>query len=129
MERIVITGMGTVNPLGLTVAETWKNVVNGVSGVGPITLFDSTPLLGHISAELKGFDPTKYMDAKEVRRRDRFEQMAAVPAKEAIESSGLKITESNAGRIGVIISSAIGGLTTLQDAVLTANSNNPRRVN
>jgi beta-ketoacyl-acyl-carrier-protein synthase II len=129
MERVVITGMGTVNPIGLTVAETWKNVTNGVSGVGPITLFDSSPLLVHIAAEVKGFDPAKYMDAKEARRRDRFEQLTAVAANEAIRSSGLVVTEENAGRIGVVISSAIGGLTTLQEAVLIANSDNPRRVN
>jgi 3-oxoacyl-[acyl-carrier-protein] synthase II len=129
MERVVITGMGTVNPIGLTVAETWKNVTNGVSGVGPITLFDSSPLLVHIAAEVKGFDPAKYMDAKEARRRDRFEQLTAVAANEAIGSSGLTVTEENAGRMGVVISSAIGGLTTLQEAVLIANSDNPRRVN
>jgi 3-oxoacyl-[acyl-carrier-protein] synthase II len=129
MERIVITGMGTVNPLGLAVADTWKNVTEGVSGVGPITLFDSSPLLVHIAAEVKGFDPANYMDAKEARRRDRFEQLTAAAAKEAIRSSGLEVTEANAGRIGVVISSAIGGLTTLQEAVLIANNDNPRRVN
>ncbi len=128
MERIVITGMGTVNPLGLTVADTWKNVTEGVSGVGLITLFDSSPLLVHIAAEVKGFDPANYMDAKEVRRRDRFEQLTAAAAKEAIRSSGLEVTEANAGRIGVVISSAIGGLTTLQEAVLIANNDNPRRI-
>ena len=129
MERVVITGMGTVNPIGFTVAETWKNVTAGVSGVGPITLFDASSLLVHIAAEVKGFDPVKYMDAKEARRRDRFEQLTAVAANEAIQSSGLTVTEENAGRIGVVISSAIGGLTTLQEAVLIANTDNPRRVN
>ena len=128
MERIVITGMGTLNPLGLTVAETWKNVTAGVSGVGPITMFDSSSLLVHIAAEVKGFDPANYMDAKEARRRDRFEQLTAAAAKEAIQSSGLEVTEANAGRIGVIISSAIGGLTTLQEAVLIVNNDNPRKV-
>jgi 3-oxoacyl-[acyl-carrier-protein] synthase II len=128
MERIVITGMGTLNPLGLTVAETWKNVTAGVSGVGPITMFDSSSLLIHIAAEVKGFDPANYMDAKEARRRDRFEQLTAAAAKEAIQSSGLEVTEANAGRIGVIISSAIGGLTTLQEAVLIVNNDNPRKV-
>ncbi|MFZ1041394.1 MAG: beta-ketoacyl-ACP synthase II [Anaerolineales bacterium] len=128
MERIVITGMGTVNPLGLTVDETWKNVTEGVSGVGPITLFDSSSLLVHIAAEVKGFDPANYMDSKEARRRDRFEQLTAAAAKEAIHSSGLEVTEANAGRIGVVISSAIGGLTTLQEAVLIANKDNPRRI-
>jgi beta-ketoacyl-acyl-carrier-protein synthase II len=129
MERIVITGMGTVNPLGLTVADTWKNVTEGVSGVGPITIFDSSSLLVHIAAEVKGFDPANYMDAKEARRRDRFEQLTSAAAREAIQSSGLDVTEANAGRIGVVISSAIGGLTTLQEAVLIANNDNPRRVN
>ena len=129
MERIVITGMGTVNPLGLTVAETWKNVTEGVSGVAPITIFDSSSLLVHIAAEVKGFDPANYMDAKEARRRDRFEQLTSAAAKEAIQSSGLDVTEANAGRIGVVISSAIGGLTTLQEAVLIANNDNPRKVN
>jgi 3-oxoacyl-[acyl-carrier-protein] synthase II len=83
----------------------------------------------HIAAEVKGFDPANYMDAKEARRRDRFEQLTAVAANEAIQSSGLTVTEENAGRIGVVISSAIGGLTTLQEAVLIANTDNPRRVN
>jgi 3-oxoacyl-[acyl-carrier-protein] synthase II len=128
MERIVITGMGTLNPLGLTVAETWKNVTEGVSGVGPITMFDSSSLLVHIAAEVKGFDPANYMDAKEARRRDRFEQLTAAAAKEAIQSSGLEVTEANAGRIGVVISSAIGGLTTLQEAVLIVNNDNPRKI-
>ncbi len=64
MERIVITGMGTVNPLGMTVAETWKNVTEGVSGVGPITQFDHSNLMVHIAARSKNFDPENYMDGK-----------------------------------------------------------------
>lgn len=127
-ERIVITGMGTVNPLGLNVRESWKNAIAGVSGVGPITLFDSSPLQVHIAAEVKGFAPENYMDAKEARRRDRFEQMAIASAKQALEQSGLVITESNAGRIGVIISSAIGGLASLQDAIMINHLEGPRRV-
>ena len=70
MEKVVITGMGTVNPLGLTVKESWQNAVNGVSGVGPITLFDPALLNVHFAAEVKNFDPSQYMDAKEARRRD-----------------------------------------------------------
>ena len=128
MERVVITGMGTVNPLGLTVEESWKNAVNGVSGVGPITLFDSSPLNVHFAAEVKGFDPDRYMDSKEARRRDRFEQLGAAAAKEAMASSGLEITGANAGRIGVLVSSAIGGLKSLQDAVITNYTEGPRRV-
>ncbi len=128
MERVVITGMGTINPLGLTVEESWKNAINGISGVGPITLFDSSSLNVHIAAEVKGFVPEKYMDAKEARRRDRVEQLGAAAAKDALENSGLQITEANAGRIGVLISSAIGGIKSLQDAVITNYVEGPRRV-
>jgi beta-ketoacyl-acyl-carrier-protein synthase II len=128
MERVVITGMGTVNPLGLTVEESWQNVVNGVSGVGPITLFDSASLNVHFAAETKNFAPEEYMDPKEARRRDRFEQLGAAAARMALENSGLEITESNTGRIGVLVSSAIGGIKSLQDAVITNYTDGPRRV-
>src|SRR5215216_1401380 len=128
MERIVITGMGTVNPLGITVEESWRNVVNGVSGVGPITLFDPSALNVHFAAEVKGFEPDKYMDAKEARRRDRFEQLGAAAAKDALASSGIEITEANTGRIGVLVSSAIGGIKSLQDAVIMNHTEGPRRV-
>jgi beta-ketoacyl-acyl-carrier-protein synthase II len=126
--RIVITGMGTVNPLGLSVRESWDNVIAGVSGVAPITLFDSSSLAVHIAAEVKGFKPENYMDPREARRRDRFEQFTIAAAREALTDSGLEITEANAGRIGVIISSAIGGLQSLQDAVLVNHTEGPRRV-
>ena len=128
MERVVITGMGTVNPLGLNVAESWGNVVNGVSGVGPITLFDPSPLGVHFAAEVKNFEPEKFMDPKEARRRDRFEQLGTAAANEALASSGLEITEANAGRIGVLVSSAIGGIKSLQDGVITNHTEGPRRV-
>ncbi|MHB8778279.1 MAG: beta-ketoacyl-ACP synthase II [Anaerolineales bacterium] len=127
-DRIVITGMGTVNPLGLSVKETWGNLIAGVSGVGLITIFDSSPLQVHIAAEVKNFKPEDFMDAKESRRRDRFEQFAIAAAKQALLQAGLEITEKNAGRIGVIISSAIGGLQSLQDAILTNFTEGPRRV-
>lgn len=127
-DRIVITGMGTVNPLGLSVMETWGNLIAGNSGVGPITSFDSSALQVHIAAEVKGFKPENFMDAKEARRRDRFEQFAIAAAKQALLQSGMEITEKNAGRIGVIISSAIGGLQSLQEAILTNFTEGPRRV-
>ena len=128
MDKIVITGMGTVNPLGLAVEETWKNAVNGVSGVGPITLFDSAPLNVHFAAEVKGFNPDNYMDSKEARRRDRFEQLGTAAARDAIINSGLEITEANTGRIGVLVSSAIGGIKSLSEAVITNHTEGPRRV-
>jgi len=127
-ERVVITGMGTVNPLGLNVAEAWKNAVEGVSGVGPITLFDPANLLVKIACEVKGFVPENYMEAREARRRDRFEQLSTAAVREAMTSSGLTISEANAGRVGVIISSAIGGLRSLQDAVILNHEEGPRRV-
>lgn len=127
-DRIVVTGMGTVNPLGLSVKESWENAVAGRSGVGPITLFDSSPLQVHIAAEVKDFKPEDFMDGKEARRRDRFEQLAIAAARQALEQSGFEIHERNTGRIGVIISSAIGGLQSLQDATLTNYKEGPRRV-
>jgi beta-ketoacyl-acyl-carrier-protein synthase II len=128
MEKVVITGMGTVNPLGLTVEESWKNVTGGVSGVAPITLFDSSHVGVRIAAEVKNFAPENYMEAKESRRRDRFEQLATAAAQEAIRHSGLEINEANAARIGVIVSSAIGGINALQDAVHVIASDGARRV-
>jgi len=127
-ERIVITGMGTVSPLGLNVRETWENAIHGVSGVAPITLFDASNSLVKIACEVKNFVPERYMDAREARRRDRFEQFATVAAREAWEQSGLEVTEENAGRIGVVISSAIGGLKSLQDAIVTLKDEGPRRI-
>jgi beta-ketoacyl-acyl-carrier-protein synthase II len=128
MERIVITGMGTVNPLGLNVADSWKNVTEGVSGVGPITQFDHSNQQVHIAAEVKGFDPTHLLEHREARRRDRFELLASVAASEAVKSAGLEITEANAGRVGVVVSSAIGGLKSLEDAVITNHRDGPRRI-
>ena len=127
-ERIVITGMGTVSPLGLNVRETWENAIHGVSGVAPITLFDASNSLVKIACEVKNFVPERYMDAREARRRDRFEQFATVAAREAWEQSGLEVTEENAERIGVVISSAIGGLKSLQDAIVTLKDEGPRRI-
>lgn len=126
----MITGMGTVNPLGLNAKESWENVIAGKTGVAPITVFDShaAELNVHVAAEVKNFVPANFMDAKEARRRDRFEQFAIAAAREAMNQSGLQITESNAGKIGVIISSAIGGLTSLQEAILTNHEFGPRKV-
>ena len=127
-DRVVVTGMGTVNPLGLNVSESWKNVTNGFSGVKPITLFDAAALQVKIACEVKNFIPEDFMEAREARRRDRFEQFSTAAAKEALESSGLEITEANASQVGVIISSAIGGLQSLQDAIITNHTEGPRRV-
>jgi beta-ketoacyl-acyl-carrier-protein synthase II len=126
--RVVITGMGTVNPLGLNVAETWGNMLRGASGVGPITLFDASDLLVRIACEVRGFDPARYMEAREARRRDRFEQFASAAAKEAVAQAGLEVREDERGRVAVIVSSAVGGLASLQDTIMTMHNEGPRRV-
>ncbi len=128
MKKIVITGMGTVNPLGLNVADTWQNIINGVSGVAPITRFDALGWQAQIACEVKGFDPKEYMPIKEARRRDRFEQFGVVAAQEALNNSGLEVTSENASRIGILVSSAMGGLESLQKAIYTLKDHRARRV-
>lgn len=128
-ERIVITGLGTVNPVGNTVDETWENIVHGVSGLGPLTLFDTSGFLVKVACETKGFDPTPYLDAREIRRRDRYELFAAAAAQQAIMQAGLEINDENAPRIGTVISAAIGGITSLEEGVLAVSEGGPRRAN
>lgn len=128
MNRVVITGVGALTPLGLNVKETWEAAKNGKSGVGPITLFDASNFLVKIAAEVKGFDPSLTMDAKEARRRDRYEQFAVAATHEALLDSGLTVTEQNAGRIGIFVGSGGGGLISIQEAVETMVASGPRRV-
>jgi beta-ketoacyl-acyl-carrier-protein synthase II len=127
-RRVVITGMGTLNPVGHTVAETWDHITNGVSGVGPITSFDPKDFLVKIACEVKNFDPARYMDIKEARRRDRYQQLATAAAQEALANSGLCITPENAERVAVIVSSAVGGGKTFQDNVDIMRQSGPRRI-
>ena len=127
-DRVVITGIGTINALGLSVKETWENAVNGVSGVAPITLFDPSELLVQIACEVKDFIPEIYMSVRQARRRDRFQQFASVAAKEAIDQAGLDIQESESGRVGVIVSSAIGGVKAFEDSVYTLIEDGARRI-
>jgi len=127
-ERVVITGVGAVSPLGLTAAESWQNAVNGISGVGPITQFDASDFLVQIAGEVKNFRAEEYMQAREARRRDRSEQLAAAAAQEAIRQAGLEVNQAGAGRIGVTVSSAIGGLATFQETVNVVRDEGPRRV-
>jgi 3-oxoacyl-[acyl-carrier-protein] synthase II len=126
-EKIVITGLGTVNALGNNVEETWDRAVKGVSGLGPLTLFDTTEYLVKVACETKGFDPTLYLDPREIRRRDRYELFSAAAVAQALKHSGLEIKESEAERIGVVISAAIGGITALEQGVIDIVSGGPRR--
>lgn len=127
-EKIVVTGMGTINPLAHNVKDTWDKALKGVSGVGPITLFDDEDFLVHIACEVKDFDPAEYFEVSEVRRRDRHQLFAAYAVLEALKQSGLEITEENAPRIGTVVSAAIGGLFTLEEGAITVHDNGPRRV-
>jgi 3-oxoacyl-[acyl-carrier-protein] synthase II len=127
-NRVVVTGLGGVCPLGLNIAETWEALVAGKSGVERITLFDPEGFETQIAAEVKGFDPANYMSSKEARRNDRFSQMAVAASLEAVRQANLKIDESNRNDIGVIIGSGIGGLTTLFEQTRVLLEKGPRRV-
>jgi 3-oxoacyl-[acyl-carrier-protein] synthase II len=107
--RVVVTGMGAVTPLGLSVEETWQGLVEGRSGIGPITTFDASAFPVRIMGEIKGFDPGNYMDAKEAKRMARFSQLAVAAAKQAVEDARLTIEESNAEDVGVVLGTGIGG--------------------
>jgi 3-oxoacyl-[acyl-carrier-protein] synthase II len=114
-RRVVVTGMGAVSPLGLSVPELWQGIVEARSGVGPITLFDPAGFDTRFAAEVKGFDPAQLMDRKEARRTDRFVQLAVVASQEALRTSELQITDANRDEVGVFIASGIGGIGTLSE--------------
>jgi len=126
--KVVVTGMGTINPIGNNVGDTWENLVNGVSGIGPVTLFDAKDFKVRIACEIKNFDPGDVLSARDVRRRDRFELFAALAAREAVLQSGLDINDELAEQTSVIVSSAIGGLTALQDGFDTLYSKGASRI-
>ncbi|MEK7281625.1 MAG: beta-ketoacyl-ACP synthase II [Chloroflexota bacterium] len=111
MNRVVVTGIGAISPLGLSMEETWVGLMEGRSGVGAITLFDVSAYPTKFGAEVKGFDPLNYLDRKEVRHMDRFCQFAVVAASQAIQAAQLKVDANNESDIGVFLGSGIGGLT------------------
>lgn len=127
-RRVVVTGMGAISPLGLSVAELWQGIVTARSGVGPITLFDPAGFDTRFAAEVKGFDPTNYMDRKEARRTDRFVQFAVAATKEALRDAELEITPANRDEIGVFIASGIGGIATLSEQLDVLRSRGPGRI-
>ncbi len=108
-RRVVITGMGAVTPLGLTVDEYWQGLVEGRSGIAPMTLCDTTGLPCQIAGEVKGFDPLNYIDRKESRRMARFTQLIVASTRMAMASSGLNLSREDATRIGVLVGNGIGG--------------------
>src|SRR5215470_14544490 len=110
--RVVITGMGALTPVGLDVASTWDGIIHGRSGIAHVEQFETDDLDVRIAGEVKGFDPTAYLDRKEARRMDRFLQLGLVAAQEAVRDAELKITSDNADGIGVLVGSGIGGIGT-----------------
>ncbi len=109
-RRIVVTGLGMLTPVGNTVEESWKNIVAGKSGIGPITAFDTTDFPVKISGSVKDFDPELYIPKKDLKKMDPFIHFGMAAGLQALEDSGLEVTEENAERIGVAIGSGIGGL-------------------
>jgi len=126
--RVAITGIGCVSPLGLNWESTWQALLRGLSGVGPITLFDATDFLTRFAAEVKGFDPAAYFGKRLAHRTDRFTQFSLAATQEALEDSGLPLNKISRDRVGVIIGSGIGGMGTLLQGHRQLLEQGPRRV-
>lgn len=129
LRRVVITGMGAVTPLGLSVDETWDALLAGRSGIAPITKFDTSELRTRFAGELKGFDPKNYMERKEARRLDPYIQYALAATGQAVTDSGLDFSNEIPTDTGVLLATCIGGITTLVENVLLAQKRGLRKVN
>lgn len=127
-RRVVVTGLGLLTPIGNSVDQNWNALVNGVSGIGPITRFDASNLPTRIAGEVKGFDPAQFMDAKDARRYDRFVQFALAAAAEAWQDAGLSLSGKDPDRFGVVMGSGIGGVGSIAETTRTLTEHGPRRV-
>jgi 3-oxoacyl-[acyl-carrier-protein] synthase II len=128
MRRVVVTGMGAITPVGHDVPSSWDALIAGRSGIAEVTLFETSDLDVRIAGEVKGFDPTAYLDRKEARRMDRFLQFGLVAAQEAWRDADLKITPDNAELVGVLMGSGIGGIGTLVEQTTVLLHKGPDRV-
>ena len=128
MRRVVVTGVGAVTPVGNTAEEFWAALIQGKSGIGPVTRFDASPLPTRIAGELKGFDPLRYMDKKDDRKFDPFLKYAIACAAMAVEDAGLNVERVDRTRFGVLVGSGIGGITTLLETHKTLLDKGPDRV-
>jgi 3-oxoacyl-[acyl-carrier-protein] synthase II len=129
LKRVVVTGLGAVTPVGNTPEEAWKNLCNGVSGAAPITLFDASNFKTQFACEVKGFNPAEYIDRKDLRKMDRYAQLAMVSAIQAVNDSGLDVEAEDKNRIGVIFGVGIGGIKTFEEEVgyyATHKENGPK---
>lgn len=115
MKRVVITGMGTINPIGHNVNETWESIKNKECGIQEISLIDSSTYKTKFDAEIKNYDPNEFFDSKTAKRNDRYTQLGMIAAREAVKDSGITPENSDYSRIGTYFSSGIGGLTTIQE--------------
>jgi 3-oxoacyl-[acyl-carrier-protein] synthase II len=127
-QRVVVTGLGMVTPLGNDVPSSWAALLAGRSGVGPITSFDSSDLKTRIAAEVKDFDPARYMDRREARRMDRFLHFAVAAAQEALSDAGFDMAKQDPRRVGVVVGSGIGGVGTLLEQSEVLRERGPRRI-
>ena len=128
LQRVVVTGLGAVTPIGNSVAEYWSGLTSGRNGVASITLFDAEKHACRFAAEVKDFDPTGFLEPKEAKRWDRFCKFGVVAAKQALADAGLTITDANADRIGVSIGSGVGGLLTMETQAHVLEGKGPGRV-
>jgi 3-oxoacyl-[acyl-carrier-protein] synthase II len=127
-RRVVITGLGVVTPVGLNVQESWQNILAGKSGVAPLTVFDTSEFSVHFGASVKGFDITDHIPKKDAKKMDTFIHYGIAAGKEAIEDSGLEITDDNAERIGVAIGAGIGGLPGIEAGYDAYLAGGPRKI-
>jgi 3-oxoacyl-[acyl-carrier-protein] synthase II len=127
-RRVVVTGLGLVTPVGIGTEESWSALVAGKSGIGPITLFDASTFPTRIAGEVKGFDPSKFMDRKEARRNDRFIQFALAATDMAMKDSGLDMSKEDAEKVGCIIGAGIGGLGTIEEEHRTFLAKGVRKI-
>jgi 3-oxoacyl-[acyl-carrier-protein] synthase II len=127
-RRVVVTGMGLICPLGIGVEESWKALVEGRSGVGPVTRFDASTYPTRIAGEVKGFEPERFMDRKDARRNDRFIQFAIAAADMAVKDAGLDLDREDPTRVGAIVGSGMGGLAEIEDTHKTLLERGVRKV-
>ena len=127
-RRIVVTGLGLITPVGIGVESSWKNILNGVSGISNITKFDTQGFKSQVAGEVKNFDPDLYLNPKDSRRMDTFMQFGLVAGIEAFKDSGLEVTEENSERIGVSIGSGIGGINSIEVTSDNFVQGGPRKV-
>ena len=114
LKRVVITGLGALTPVGNSAPETWRSLINGVSGIAPITAFDASLFKTQFAGEVKNFDPSAVMDRKEARKMDRYSQFSVCVADEALKDSGLDLEKEDRSRVGVVWGSGMGGLQSME---------------